>query len=355
MNRDGLDGKTVRRLDSPLARAISKKCAISLPVGSRDSHSGQSMFAEQSNSHEHVHTQAGNPGCRAGKFGWSVVLLLALSTCSWAVHPERDDTGRSVSVPDRVHRIVSLAPSLTDIVYALGAQGDLVGITDYTDYPPQAAREKPSVGAIVNPSLEKILTLHPDMVLALPAFNGAEAISGLERLNLPVFLFNTTNMSDIYRNIASVGRVLGRDREASALIARLHMRENNLRQQSQGKPRPALLVVVAINPLITAGSSAFITEMIAAAGARSVTEDVPQDWLQMNFEAVLPRKPDYIVLIQGGPVTLKAMQQQPGWNSLEAVRNGRLMTVDGRIQLPSPSAFDGLEDLAKQVRSVQGR
>ena len=311
------------------------------------------MFAEQSNSRGHVHTQASNRDCGVGKFAWNVVLLLALGTCSWAVHLERDDTGRSVAVPDHVHRIISLAPSLTDIVYSLGAQGDLVGITDFTDYPPQASREKPSVGAIVNPSLEKIVTLHPDIVLALPAFNGAETITGLERLNLPVFLFNTTNMSDIYRNIASVGRVLGRDHEASALIVRLHIRENKLRQQTQGRPRLALLVVVAITPLITAGNSAFITEMITVAGARSVTEDVPQDWLQMNFEAVLPRKPDYIVLIQDGPVTLKAMQQQPGWNSLEAVRKGRLITVDGRIQVPGPTAFDGLEDLAKQVRSVQ--
>ncbi len=313
------------------------------------------MFASQSNSYRRTYPQASDSSCRVGKSGWCAILLLVLSTCAWAAHLERDDTGRSVAVPDHVHRIVSLAPSLTDIVYSLGAQGDLVGITDYTDYPPQASREHPSVGAIVNPSLEKIVTLHPDIVLALPAFNGAETISGLERLNLPVFRFNTTNMSDIYRNIASVGRVLGRDREAAALIVQLHLRENILRQQSQGKPRPALLVVVAITPLITAGSSAFITEMITAAGARSVTEDVPQDWLQMNFEAVLPRKPDYIVLIQGGPVTLKAMQQQPGWNSLEAVRLGRLITVDGRIQLPSPSAFDGLEDLAKQIRSVQAR
>jgi len=94
--------------------------------------------------------------------------LLALTSCAWASHLERDDAGRSVAVPDQVHRVVSLSPSLTNTVYALGAQSDLVGITNYTVYPHEAAREKPSVGAVVGPSLEKIVALHPDMVLALP-------------------------------------------------------------------------------------------------------------------------------------------------------------------------------------------
>lgn len=289
------------------------------------------------------------------QFGWSLVCVCVLSSCLWATRQERDDTGHTVVVPDHVHRIVALSPSLTDIVYALGAQQDLVGITDYTDYPPQAAREKPSVGAIVNPSLERIVALHPDVVLALPAFNGADTIAALQRLGIPVVLFNTANVNDIYRNIASVGRVIGRETQATSLIANLRSREAKVREQSAGRPRPGLLIVVAIDPLITAGRSAFITEMITEAGGRSVTADLPQDWLQMNVEAVLPRRPDYIVLIQGGPVTLQAMQHQPGWSFLEAVQRGRVIVADARIQIPGPSAFDGLEDLARQIRALQSR
>ncbi len=111
--------------------------------------------------------------------------------------------------------------ALTNTVYALGAQSDLVGITNYTVYPPEAAREKPSVGAVVNPSLEKIVALHPDLVLALPEFNGAETIQGLERLGMPVFLFNTGNLCQYLSHRGTVGRVLGRQREATALIANL--------------------------------------------------------------------------------------------------------------------------------------
>jgi len=282
-----------------------------------------------------------------------IALLLALTSCAWAVRWERDDTGRSVAVPDQVHRVVSLSPSLTNTVYALGAQSLLVGITNYTVYPPEAAREKPSVGDVVGPSLEKIVALHPDLVLALPEFNGAATIEGLQRIGIPVFLFNTGNVANIYRTVELVGRVLGRDREATALIASLKARESKVRAQSAGKPKLTVLLVLSIDPLITAGKNAFITEMISAAGARSVTDDLAQDWLQMNIEAILPRKPDYILLMKTGPVNFKDMQQRAGWKSLEAVRQGHVIVVDDRIQIPAPVAFDGLEDLARQIHAVQ--
>ena len=281
------------------------------------------------------------------------LLLILLCAYAHAVRWERDDSGRSVAVPDHVHRMVSLSPSLTDTVYALGAASELVGITDYTDYPPQAAREKPSVGAVVNPSLERIVALHPDIVLALPAFNGADTIAGLQRLGIPVFTFNSGNLETIYRTVAEVGRLLERDTDAQKLVLELHRREQTVRAQSAGRSRPSLLLVLAIDPLITAGHGAFITEMIAAAGGRSATDDVPQDWLEMSLESVLPRQPDYILLIRGGPVSLKDMQQHAGWSSLQAVQKGRVLTIDNRIQIPGPIAFDGLEALAKQIYGVQ--
>lgn len=284
---------------------------------------------------------------------FGLFFLLAMSSLAWSVRWERDDAGRSVAIPDHVHRVVSLAPSLTNTVYALGAASDLVGITNFTFFPAEAAQQKHSVGDVVHPSLEKILALHPDLVLALPDFNGAETIDGLMRLGVPVFLFNTRDLSHVYQTIASVGRVLGRDRESASLLATLRSRESKMRAQAATSYRPSVLLVLSIDPLITAGRKAFMTEMIAAAGARSVTEDLTQDWLQTNIEAVLPRKPDYILLMKGGPVTLQNMQQRAGWNSLEAVRRGRVMFIDDRIQLPGPVAFDGMEDLAQQILAMQ--
>ena len=103
----------------------------------------------------------------------------------------------------------------------------------YTVYPAEAARQKPSVGAVVHPSLERIVALHPDLVLALPEFNGAETIAGLQRLGIPVFLFNTRDLSQhLSDSIASVGRVLGRDREAAALLATCARARASVRAQS---------------------------------------------------------------------------------------------------------------------------
>jgi iron complex transport system substrate-binding protein len=280
-------------------------------------------------------------------------VILVLSSCAWAARMVRDDAGRTVAVPDHVHRLVSLSPSLTNTVYALGAEADLVGITNYTVYPPEAAREKPSVGAVVNPSLERIVALHPDMVLALPEFNGAETIAGLQRVGIPVFLFSTGNLSNIYRTIASVGQILGREEQATTLIANLRAREKKVRAQAGSGPMPTVLLVLSVDPLITAGHNAFITEMIESAGAKSATDDLPQDWLQMNVEAVLPKRPDYILLMKDGPVKLKDMQQRAGWSALQAVQRGRIVIVDDRIQIPGPVAFDGLEDLARQIHAMQ--
>ena len=280
-------------------------------------------------------------------------LFFLLAAYASASRVERDETGRTVIIPDHVHRAVSLSPSLTNTVYALGAASDLVGITDYTIFPAEAAKQKPSVGAVVNPSLEHIVALHPDVVLALPEFNGAEAIEGLRRLGIPVFLFNTANIANIYHSIDAVGRVMGREREATTLIAQLRAREEKVRAQSVGKAKPSALLVLSIDPLITAGKDAFITQMIEAAGARSVTDDVKQDWVQMNVEAILPRKPDYILLMKNGPVTLKDMQRHAGWSSLPAVQHGRIIIVDDRVQIPAPVAFDGLEDLARQIHALQ--
>lgn len=281
-------------------------------------------------------------------------LVVLLNVSAWCVRQERDDTGQMVALPDQVHRLVSLAPSLTNTVYALGASAQLVGITNYTVFPPEAAKEKPSVGDVVHPSLEKIVALHPDLVIALPDFSGAETIAGLQRLGIPVFLFSTGGVSHIYQTVATLGRILGREPQATALLAKLHSRENQVREQTANQARPSVLLVLAVDPLITAGRNAFITEMIAAAGARSVTDDFTQDWLQTSIEAILPRKPDFILVMNDGPVRLKDMQQRAGWTSLEAVRRGRVIIADDRIQLPSPAAFDGLEDLARQLRAMQG-
>ena len=269
-----------------------------------------------------------------------------------------DETGRSLRLPEHPRRIVCLAPSITDTVYAIGAGADVAAISDFTLYPPEA-RKKPSIGGVLRPSLERIAMLHPDMAIGIAQFNDADSIRGIERLGVPVFLVSPQGVAGLYRSIESIGRALGRQDEASALVGRLRRRERRVREQAasiapQGKTRPTVFLAISINPCITAGRGAFITELLEAAGARSVTADVPQEWVHLSIEAVVARKPQYVLLLKDAPFGLRQMRERAGWRSLDAVRAGRVLRVDDRMQYPSPVAFDALEEFARQFRQAQG-
>jgi iron complex transport system substrate-binding protein len=282
------------------------------------------------------------------------LLVLLLSLQAAALRVVFDETGRKVVLPDKIHRIVSLSPSVTDTVFALGAGADVVGITDYTLYPPQA-RQKPSIGNILRPSLERIAFLHPDIVIGIAPLNEAETIHGIERMGIPVFLVNATGLEGLYNSIANIGKAVGREAEASALVAQLRSRERRVRAQVPAGVRPSVFFALSIDPCITAGHRAFITELLTAAGARSVTDDLAQEWLNVNIEAIIPRKPDFILLLKDSPFGLNQMREHPGWRTLEAVRMGRVIRIDDRLQYPSPVAFDALEDFARQLHSAAFR
>jgi len=280
------------------------------------------------------------------------IALIALTCPAWCVRTIHDETGKTVVVPDHVRRAISLAPSITDTIYSLGAQSQLAAITDYTQYPPEAAKEKPSIGDILKPSLEKIATLHPDLVFAIATFNSPDTIRGVERLGIPVFLLQGRGLAGVYTSVTSIGQALGREKEASALVAQLRLREQRVRDTAAHGHHPSVFLALQLDPCITAGKGAFITELIGIAGARSVTADLPQDWLRVSLEAILPRKPEYILLLKSAPFGIDEMRARAGWNTLQAVKLGRVLHADDRLQIPAPVAFDGLEDLARQVQAA---
>lgn len=282
-----------------------------------------------------------------------VLFALALALPTFASRVLIDEAGRKVTLPDHVHRIVCLTPSITDTVYAIGAGADVVGITDYTQYPPEA-RQKPSIGGVLRPSLERIAALHPDLAIGIGSFNDAETIRGIERMGIPVFLVNPAGLAGLYNSIADIGRALARESEAAALVARLRAREQAVRTRA-ALSRPAVFLAISLDPCITAGRRAFITELLSAAGANSVTGNLQQEWINVNIEAILPRNPRFILVLQDAPFGLNEMRERAGWRSLEAVRAGRVLRIDERLQYPSPVAFDALEAFARQLRSAELR
>jgi iron complex transport system substrate-binding protein len=258
-----------------------------------------------------------------------------------------DETGRTVTVPDHPHRILCLTPSVTDTVFALGAGDDVVAISDYTKYP-KAALTKPSVGDLIHPSIERIVAFHPDLVIGNAPLGPSETAKQLERLGVAVYLVNPQGIAGVLHAIRDLGDALNRRPEAVTLVASLDARVQAVRARTQNLPRPTVLMPVWYDPITSIGRHAFITEIIAAAGGRSVTDDIAADWPQISMEAVMERAPEALLLVRGGKASLDALANRPGWSALPAVQTRRVFYVDDRINFPSPVAIDALEDLARE-------
>ena len=276
-----------------------------------------------------------------------LLFLLSPAVCL-ASRTLTDELGRTVVVPDHPRKLICLAPSIVDDVYSLGAGSDVIAVSDYTAYPADAAK-KPSIGAPLNPSLEKIIAMHPDLVLATGDFNQIPAIDRLVRYGIPVFMVNPHGIAGIHKSIVTLGRALNRDAEAAALLHDLQAREQSIRQRIEGKPVVLLFMPVWYDPIITAGKHAFITELIEMAGGSSITSDIAQEWPQVSLETIVARNPDGLLLIKGSRILLSELETRPGWQALAAVREKRVFYVDKRIELPSPAAIYAMEDLAKEL------
>ena len=277
----------------------------------------------------------------------ALALATALTAPCFASRTLTDEMGRKVVVPDHPHRVICLMPSVTDTVYALGAGDDVVGISDFTKYPAEAL-SKPSVGNLITPSIEMILSLHPDLVIGVQPMGPMEATDQLERVGIPIFLVSPHGIAGIFHSVETIGQALNRTQQADALINNLQQRVEAVKTRTKHLPAPRVFMPVWYDPITTIGKHAFITEIIDAAGGHSITDDLSTEWPEVSLEVVLSRSPDALLLVRGGKTTMQVLQSRPGWNSMAAIKAHRVYYVDDRINFPSPVAIDALEDLAKQ-------
>ena len=281
---------------------------------------------------------------------FALLVTLATVPC-FAARALTDETGRKVVVPDHPHRVICLMPSVTDTVYALGAGDEVVAISDFTKYP-AAALSKPSVGNLITPSIETILSFHPDLVIGVQPTGPMEVTGQLERLGIPVFLVSPHGIAGIIHSVETIGEALNRTPQADALIRSLENRVEAVKLRTRNLPAPKVFMPVWYDPITTIGKHAFITEIIDAAGGHSVTDDLSAEWPEVSLEVVLYRAPDALLLVRGGKTTLQVLQSRPGWSSMSAIKMRRVYYVDDRINFPSPVAIDALEDLAKQFHPL---
>jgi len=262
-----------------------------------------------------------------------------------------DEAGRTVHVPQPVRRIVSLAPSLTETLFALGAGNLLAGDTDYCDYPPEAL-SKPKVGGAINPSIEQVVALRPDLVLATKSLNRRETVAALERLGIAVYVTDPRTVDAMIASTARLADAAGVHDAGAALAANLRERLAALQARLGGEPARSVLFVVWTDPLISVGRGTFVADALRWAGARSVVES-PQDWPQISLEGVFRLQPEFLVFAgehsEAEQRNLEALAQLPGWRDLDAARNGRFAIVSEAFIRPAPRLLYAIEQLARQL------
>jgi len=262
----------------------------------------------------------------------------------------KDMHGRELSLPEAPRRIVSLVPSVTELIYALGGEDRLVGRTDFCDYPP-AVREKRSVGGMLAPSLETIVALKADLVVATRDGNTEETFAQLGRLRIPTFVAGADRVADVYDLIGRVGRLAGREAAVAPLVARLEQRIAAVRTAVAPYRVPRVLYVLWPDPLIVPGHGVLVSELIAIAGGDSVTAHDADAYPRYSVEAAVARSPEVIVLAShGANIGNVARDKWDRLTSLPAIRAGRVYALDGNLMHRyGPRMVDGLERLARAI------
>ncbi len=287
--------------------------------------------------------------------------VIALLSCSQRQGPSEykanlqtkevvDEAGRKVTLPVKIERVISLAPNLTEIVYAVGGGDRLVGDTTFCDYPPQA-KSVAKVGDTLQPSIERILALRPQLVLVSTASQLEAFTKQLNDQQIAVFITDPRDLEGAFRSILSVGDLLNQSIAAEALVKQLRARAETVAHAVAGRPPVSVFFQLSGQPLYTAGKSSFVTNLIERAGGRSVTADVNEAWPRLSDEAALASRPEAIIMPSGGAMAAGANTQvAAALRNSPAVRNGRVYAIDGDLLMrPGPRLVDGLEQIARAL------
>jgi iron complex transport system substrate-binding protein len=243
----------------------------------------------------------------------------------------RDDAGRTVTLPRPARRIVALVPAVTETVVALGGADRLVGRTDFDRGP--AVERLPSVGGGLDPSIEKLVALRPDLVLGWETTGRAELRDRLIALGIPVFSVKLEDTTDVFRSIRNLGQLMATDRRADSLAATMRGELNAVRASVAGAARPSVFFVVWNDPPMTAGPRTFVSQVIDVAGGANVFGDQQALWPNVSLEEIVRRQPDFVVVPLGeqGTVRIEALKTAVGWRELKAVREGRIVSVPAQV------------------------
>lgn len=262
-----------------------------------------------------------------------------------------DQLGRNISIPDSPRRIVSLAPSITEIVFELERGHRLVGVTRYSDYPPEAAK-LPKVGSYVRLDIERIVALNPDLCIATKDGNPKIVIDRLASLKIPVYVVNPHNLDTILDTIQEIGAILGAGDKAATLTRGMRSRIQRVNSRvAQFDYRPRVFFQIGVSPIVSVGTDTFIHELIELAGGQNLAEGQIA-YPRFSREQVLAMEPEIFIITSMArqAVFEQVKAEWRRWPNMPAVRNDRIYLVDSDLfDRPSPRLVAGLEVLTRLI------
>jgi iron complex transport system substrate-binding protein len=282
-------------------------------------------------------------------FWLSLVVILGTSTSFSATQTFNDEVGRDVIFPFPPERIVSLAPNVTEILFGLGLDEEIVGVSIHSNFP-EKAKSKVRVGSYIRLDLEKIASLNPDLIIATGAGNTRDMVDRLGKLGLQTYVIYPKNFRDILQSIAHIGQVVNREKDARAIIEGMRKRSERVIDLTKGLPRPKVFVQIGDVPIVTVGKGSFADDLIRLAGGENIAENEKEVYPRLGMEEILKRSPEVIVISSMNPTGdyQKILQEWTRWKTIPAVKNRRIHLMDSDLlDRPSPRIIEGLEELAR--------
>jgi len=290
-----------------------------------------------------------------------ILLILSLSSCTKsdsATNQSESEEGYPLTVTDSLGRkvvlerapqkLVSLSPAVTEILFAIGAGEQVIGVSEYCDYPEEAL-EKPKMGDFMNPNFEVILEAEPDIIFVAAGVQ-EDFINRFTELGIAVITLDAEDIEQVLTNIKLAGAITNHQQEANLLVEELEERIEAVRTKVfVSSKMPTVFFEVWDDPLMTAGPGTFIHDLIELAGGKNIADDLPEQFAEFSKELLLERNPD-IYLINNHAHTPEDVKTRPGYAQLKAVQSDMIYAIeDDLVTLPGPRIVDGLEQMAQII------
>lgn len=263
------------------------------------------------------------------------------------MHEVTDEAGKRVRLPAHPQRIVTLAPNLTEIVYAIGAGSRLVGNTTFCDYPPEA-KQVAKVGDTLQPNIERIIALRPEVIFVSTASQLETFAKQLDERGIAVFVTDPHDLEGVFRSIKTLGEILGQQEQAEKLVGNLRSRAAAVEDAVKARPVVTVFYQVSPSPLWTAGRRSWITDLIRRAGGKSVTAEVEGEWMRYSDEAAMASRPEAIVMATSDSMNGEKMEVAAALQKSPAALDKHVYGINGDfLSRPGPRLIDGLEQMAR--------